>query len=651
MEKDIKDVDVIKGSIAMLLEFIRKVYDSDIAAIFLVVKEMHEDEKLFWFERRLKYIKEKYDRKATQMPDVINKYWQAYEKGGKKSLCSYLDEIEILKFCYKEAQKEKPSVSINSSRKPINRLWKYSYKQRPSKWVIFKKYKDKTRENSILGEGLTAYAVRTFQKILIPESSKMESYPCLTHLNAREEHVTPECKMVAFFPIRSEDEKIIGLVKIENYSDIPQLRQWFDESTKTGDSKKREIQEQHLPVLIKMIKKSKEFSKESSYEELYGVSPRLFLESLKHFNPPLSLIEKSVFEKTEHLLHVMERKEYVGHKEIMSRVTSYADDIADDIGISGAEFFKSLLEERKKHEELMLYETEGYRDHFMHSFHVFLIGYMIFNHIGLDEIRSWLNDYLKYIPDPYNQLVLDNDSILRIWFLTAFLHDATYVFQKFDEGVDNFTKREWGHSLKILGDRHAFIDVLDKRLPFGRYLGEMLEFFKCKSGTNRNEILPYYLDAVRMNDHGVLSSLWLLGKWSEEIGAITKRQLENYLSALAISFHNRIIFKYLKENSQHRIYFESFPIPFLLAYCDTAQVWGRRTKEMEKDVKIQMVEIELSDKIITLSLFYSGKMPPFIDVQDKDNFFKSSKYQFRIKFYGGEKWPKPVKQIDVKSFH
>jgi len=258
MKKDIKDVEIIKGSIQTLLEFIRKVYDADIAAIFLVVKEMHEDENLFWFERRFKYIKEKYDKNGIAMPDIINKYWQAYDKGGKEGLRSYLNEIEVLKFCFREEQKEKPSLSIDASREPKDRLWKYTYKQRPSKWVIFKEYTDPIRENSILGEGLTAYAVRTSQKIFIPGSFEMEDYPCLTHLNAREEpKITPECKMVAFSPILSDDKKIIGLLKIENYSDIPDRREWFDENTTLGNLKEEEIQQQHLPILIKFIEESK----------------------------------------------------------------------------------------------------------------------------------------------------------------------------------------------------------------------------------------------------------------------------------------------------------------------------------------------------------------------------------------------------------
>jgi len=638
----------------MLLEFIREEYDADIAAIFLIVKEMHEDEKLFWFEKRLKYIERRYEEENIEMPGILKKYWGEYSRGGKESLKPYLNDIDILKFCFKETQKEIPSCPIDARIEPKERLWKYTYKKRPSQWVIFKEHKESNGEKAILNEGLTAYAVRTKQNILIPESLKMDKCCCITHLNA-ESGITPKCKMVAFFPLISEESEIIGLVKIENYTDIPERYDWFDVSTQVGKSKCELIQRKYLPLLVKFIEKSKEFSKEFSYEELYGVSPRLFLEQFKKLQQPKTDMQKRILEKTEHLLWVLERKEYVGHKEIMIRITKYADDIADDLGVSKPEFFQRLLDERKKHEELMLYETYRYRDHFMHSFHVFLMGYIILNHIGLDKVCDMIKKNLQYAPSPYKQMNLDNDAIIRIWFLTSFLHDAAYVFEKFNEGMANFTKNEWGYSLKGLSNMQQFLDLGDKDMPLGKYLGKMLEFFGAKNEINRSEMLSHYLHSVKMNDHGVLSALWLLGKF--ENGSTLSRDLENYLSALAISFHNPIIFKNVKEGGQFRVTFESFPILFLLVFCDTAQNWGRRTMA-EDYVKTQLVKIDLLQKQIKLTLFYAtpfhNKLPHSIDVQDKEKIFKSADYEFGIDYNGGEEWDNPHTpfiEIDKKFFH
>lgn len=665
MPKDIRDVDTIKGAIEIILEFIREIYDADIAAVFLIVKDMHEDEKMFWFEERLKYIKTKYDREGARMPDVLNKYWEDYSKKGPDGLLRHLKEIDILKFCFREAQKNNPSIVIDATIEPQDRLWKYTYKKRPLKWVVFNEYKDLKLEKSILNEGLTAYAVRSGQKILIPGSANMDKYPCLTHLNA-EVHITPECMMVAFFPLPSqkiESGEIIGLLKIENYADIPDRCTWFDDSTGIGKGKRDQIQKQYLPALIKLIEKSQEFSEEFSYEELYGVSPRRFLEKLPIKSKPTSsssTVQNDILEKTIHLLQVLERKEYVGHKEIMFRVTKYADDIAEDIGISKFDFFNGLLEDRKKHEELMLYETEGYRDHFMHSFHVFLLGYIILHHIGKKQICEWLEKSLGCGPAPYNKLKPSNDGILRIWFLTAFLHDAAYVFQKFNEGIANFTAREWGYPLNILPNGTPLLKVDDNQMPFGTYLAQMLEFFASENETNRCLMLSHYLQAIRMNDHGVLGALWMLNKFEKD--ASLERKSENYLSALAISFHNRIIFRHLREEAEKekRISLEKFPIPFLLAFCDTAQIWGRRTKEMQEDVKAQLLDIDLSDKQITLKVFYAskvvGNIPSSIDVQGINNVYKSSHYKCEIKFFGGEKpdtanMENPGRGIDRVSFY
>ncbi|MBT9143337.1 MAG: hypothetical protein DDT32_01611 [Syntrophomonadaceae bacterium] len=290
---------------------------------------------------------------------------------------------------------------------------------------------------------------------------------------------------------------------------------------------------------------------------------------------------------------------------------------------------------------LMLYETEGYRDHFMHSFHVFLLGYIILHHIGLNIIREWLDKSLKHGPAPYKGLKISNDDILRIWFLTAFLHDAAYVFQKFNEGIDNFTTKEWDYPLNILPNGTPLLKVDDNQMPFGKYLAEMLEFFASKNETNRCHMLPHFLQAIRVNDHGVLGALWTLNKFGKE--ASRQRILENYLSALAISFHNRIIFEHLREGAEkeNRINLETFPIPFLLAFCDTAQIWGRRTKEMQENVKAQLFAIDLLDNQITLRLFYAskvvGNIPTSIEVQGINNVYKSSPYKCEIEFFGGEK--------------
>lgn len=629
MMEDIKGVEVIKGSIETVLEVIRDIYKADICALFLIMEEMHEEEKLMIFEERLKSIEKAYKKEKRQMPPELQKYWDKYN-GNRENLRLFLNEVEILKFRFKEAQNPNPSIPDPNPSKLPGRLWKYRYNDRPSKWVIFKNYKEKDRAKSILFEGLTAYAVRTEMKLFIPNSIEMKKYSCITHLNART-GITPECKMMVFLPLRDpRTDRVIGLLKIENYSEIDEAKDWFCENcVQTKEARK------NLPLLVKLIKKSEEFYDEYSYEKLYG---GIRLLALLNDITPKGALNHRIYNFTYRLFLVLYRKEYVGHEEIMTRVTHYADDLAYELDISSNEFFKRLLERFKRHEDLLLYETEGYRDHFMHQFHVFIAGYIILNYLGLDKICKCVNNSLKHTQP---NLSLTEENILRIWFLTSFMHDIAYIFEskRFTEGINNFLREEWGYEFGAGLNGEKLIDI---QKPFTRYLSEMLGYFKCEKSTNHQEVLPYYLDSMtKMNDHGILSALWLINKFSKD--QPVTRIAECYLSSLAASFHNSNIFRNLSEDNQDGISFESFPIPFILAFCDTIQIWGR-TRETQVDVHPWLLDAEFNANEVKFKVFYKTLFPSKIPVrtqirnrlvQDKDVFFRSSKSRFTIEFYGG----------------
>lgn len=633
--EDIRNIESIKGSIETVLEIIRDVYKADICALFLIMKEMHEDERLKIFEERLISVEEVYKKKGEQMPQKLQEYCNKYD-GNRENLRQFLSEVDILKFSFREAQSPKPSIQDPNPNVLPGRLWKYNYKNRPSKWVIFKEYSEKHRDKSIIFEGLTAHAVRTGTELFISNPTEMEKYPCVTHLNARA-GITPECKMVIFFILKDDFQKtdqVIGLVKIENYSEIKDAKDWFSE-----DSAQTEEARKYLSILTKLIKKSEQFYDEYSYEKLYrGIQ---LLNLLKKFTPTEGTLNQKIYDLTCHLFWVLYRKEYVGYEEIMTRVTNYADDLADELDISQKEFFKKLLERRRQYEDLMLYKTEGYRDHFMHQFHVFVTGYLILNYIGLNKICDCVNNSLENRPF---RPKLREESILRIWFLTSLMHDAAYVFERFGEGTVNFLGEEWGYPFTV---EPSGLQLLGKEKPFGRYLANMLSFFKCKESTNQEDVLTCYLDSiVKLSDHGVLSALLAIEKFSS--GMQELRIIECYLSALAMSFHNPNIFKNLKEGRVSGISFESFPIPFMLAFCDTLCIWGR-TREIQQDVHPELLDIEFNDKKkeITVKLFYKTPFPGKIPtsqvirkwlVQDKDVFFRSSTFKFMIEFYGGKEW-------------
>lgn len=642
MMEDIKNVEAIKGSIEVVLEVIREIYNADLCALFLIMKDMDEDEKLDIFKKRLEAIESAYREKGERMPQKLQEYWGKYNKN-VENLKDFIGDVEILKFCFKEVQNPLITERILYPERG-GRIWNYDYKNRPDKWVIFKKYTEKNPKKSLRFEGLTACSIRTENELFFRRSSEIDALPCTTHLQF-DKGISPMCKMIVFLHLKDpKTNKVIGLLKIENYEERKNEKSKFSKNSKeTKEAKK------YISLLEKLVEKSRKFYEEYSYEKLYGGIK--LLELLKSVDPKGKL-NKQIFRRTRHLFWVLYRKEYVGYEEIMTRVTDYADDLADDLNISPKGFFKELLGARRKHEDLMLYKTEGYRDHFMHQFHVFVTGYIILNHIGLDNIQKWTNNSLKYSP---HTLKLKKENILRIWFLTSFTHDAAYVFERFGTGMANFLEEEWEYPFSV-EPKGLGLQLVDKNMPFSGYLVKMLECFICKKPTNR-DVFPYYVDSIiKMNDHAILSALWLIEKFAK--GMPNQRMIECYLSALAVSFHNINIYRNLKEGPKAGISLESFPIPFILVFCDTLQTWGR-TREIQKDIYPELLGAEFNSNEIKFKILYKTNIPDKIPkrqdirdrlVQEKNTFFRSSKFKFIIEFYGGKKWSKNLAPIDTVTF-
>jgi hypothetical protein len=160
-------------------------------------------------------------------------------------------------------------------------------------------------------------------------------------------------------------------------------------------------------------------------------------------------------------------------------------------------------------------------------------------------------------------------------------------------------------------------------------------------------LLQNYLNAIiKIHDHGVLGALLLI-KSSEKIP--NRNFKECMYAALAISLHNPDVYKDLKEGDGSNkaksigISFESFPIAFLLVFCDTAQTFGRlETKDgveaSQYPIKFFGIDINKNEKV-TYKLAYldSKKVPSAEQIKDwahsSNEYFTSLKYSFIIEYY------------------
>ena len=267
------------------------------------------------------------------------------------------------------------------------------------------------------------------------------------------------------------------------------------------------------------------------------------------------------FEKVSQRLNEWAVRVRGARGEVIADITT--DTIKDLCGeryFSLPDKFKSYIDDYKRR-EYTLQSIADYRDHFVHPFHVFWLGYHI-----LDE---WRKKKIK----PLNLTEKGDENFnLKVWFVTSIYHDVGYPAEKLELLVRDFFKTSVGRemnsqfdwsSVLLAGDNIKDIDELSAL------------FAKKAKGQDKAKNFEkwFHKRLLEDHDHGVLTALMLCSQgWKKE-------DLENFVyeAALAIALHS------WRRSSSEQLEFElrpiaveDFPLAFYLSYCDSAQEWGRR---------------------------------------------------------------------------
>lgn len=619
----------IKYTIKKFLELIRGIFDADACYLYLLATEMDSDEKKEILDERIKEMRDAYEYEREKAKNLSNEKDPFKDEEGlilPRDLGEPKEkDVEILKFI-DVSQKKKEDGTY---------YWDYEYRNRPREYVIFKKGKnedDISENNVIFNEGLTAYTFRT-HRLLINSKKKVPKHRASASLNSKH-RIKPSSAMSIGFPLLYRG-KAIGVITIEFYD---QTRSY---DINLEDKNIREVSS-YLPLLVRLIYELEPQFSEGSYQALFG---RInLLEALKRLEKkiePSGSNNKKIYRDTKHLFFVFKDREYIGYEEILDRVIEYANDINEYLEneylerAEGYNSFKKFLNQVRKHEELLFYGLNDFRDLFMHQFHVFVSGYIIINELGIDLFQSEIQKHMRYALGPKKQnLVISEDDVLRIWFLTAFYHDYAYIFEKIDKELPVFYNDVLGDSFKV---KSNWEQLLRKESDFTIYLSYLIKFFSSPKGTNSDVLLKNYLDAIiESHDHGVLSALLLIHNYNSKV--TQKIYNECLYAAFSISIHTKKVYENLMEGDMRRISFESFPIAFLLSFCDTAQSFDRIAKR--QDYHVRFSDIKFSDNRIIYELEYldeKGKKIPSPETiegwaKQAHNIFKSSKFFFEIKY-------------------
>jgi len=273
-----------------------------------------------------------------------------------------------------------------------------------------------------------------------------------------------------------------------------------------------------------------------------------------------------------------------------------------------SEFLGYIKEYRQM--EGALQSITDYRDHFIHPFHVFCLGYIILN--------KWNKNKKNEI---YNNLDENENDILKKWFVTSIYHDVGYPSEKFEILVKHFFKTSIGREVKSQFDWSSILLANDNI----EHIKKLTELFNNKTKNQYGQNFEKWLfkRVVEDHDHGVLTALMLLNEniihgfnWNEN-----EKQKIVYEAALAIAIHN---WKRPKNPDiildLDQLNVRDFPLAFFLTFCDTAQEWGRRIllELLNKDRTLETLDdlrkldslldkVEAPDEGAIVEIKYSSK--------------------------------------------
>lgn len=284
-----------------------------------------------------------------------------------------------------------------------------------------------------------------------------------------------------------------------------------------------------------------------------------------------------------------------------------------------------------------------YRDHFLHSFQVFLYGVFV-----IDSMYPQIN-----------QIGFSNEEGDRIedsWLIAATYHDFNYMIQKFEKWTKDFFKSAL--FLSEEDNNPASIQLTESYVKRG-YMFNTKIILDTLSIKADSQILNFLYDRILIKkNHGFISGLSLLKYLEDKKTKLTRNSINN--ACKAISIHDSGIWRYLsglaeespeddignifnKKNLIQTISYDKDPISFLLILSDSLQEEGR---SRDAQNKAELERLYCKDGKIFSEISFTGD-------KSADPFnWKIKELKLVSKFLlGGHNFEIKVIDINTKEHH
>ena len=250
--------------------------------------------------------------------------------------------------------------------------------------------------------------------------------------------------------------------------------------------------------------------------------------------------------------------------------------------------------------EPILQNSIQYRDHFLHSFNVYLIGYYIINRIN--QINS----------DIFN---MTGDQLNLTWMLCSTFHDVAYPIQEIESWMNELFSTFFGINL------HYHFKINDLLPPIYTDLMKLISMYNKQPfqslEANNFQNIDWNLyntinsDLISRKEHGILGSLILSHLLAIREG-FSERDENNFLYTHLPACH-AICLHHLEN---FLISFKTHPFAFILILSDELQDWGRPSNRDQTD-DFHVVDIHISNQ-------------PCPEINIKLNISKSKEEKLRI---------------------
>jgi len=588
-EKKTKEIakEIMKASVETsdIEIFLRKVVD--MGSKYLEVKSF----SIFLLDK----VKEKEGGKALRIADGSGE--SGYKL--KEDMVKYY--VPVRPPFTKEEREEKNKMKEFTENLEKDRDFKFSWKER--KRLI---------ENKMLPMGITACVAHSGGiancSLRLKDNKVLDEVVCHEEWRGMAE---PEIKEVSGsiieVPLKWGGE-VRGLVKIGNHQ----------ESLKIENRAELKSLFKNMQEIKAMISKGEKiilFNK--NHEKLLVDFAGYISQSLETFYASkeryMRIFGSELLKKTE-LLNAEEIKGGK-NKDVAERIKCFA---FNTLKLSNE--YIGIIEDLERFEGLLRMDIR-YRDHFIHQFQVFLLGYYMINRSG--NLQNLLVEYLKEKGcSGSNEELLD--QVITCWFLSSMFHDIAYPIEKTNKLLGSylkaaFLKRDFHYEVREITPEEL-LKELRLTIPWGNFLGiydGIFDYYKTilcdliceriEGDVKQNITKTLIPQIVKNQNHGLFSALILMHCSYENLPPEKKIIVRE--AALSMALHTPEIYREIFMAKRGLLSPKEFPFGFLLMFCDNAQQWRRpRLSDLMEDIQIELKKLEISDDNISVELEYS-KMP------------------------------------------